>query len=220
LSLTCRRSEVGHDGLQGAVAWAGAQQDQRLRCRRRHVTRLTALLRESLWLADSRTCHYCREPLELADSTFDHIVPRSFDGPTVRWNLVISCEACNNELADAVRKCQCTKCKRALNRFHLNKSRRPVIQVKQSRGALPRTVPQLQERIFERRENLRHRLNALDDQHTMEAAAMGGKLRAFTEVLDLFDGIDSDLWHESMVEALGMKGVTRAHEIYRDRQKQ
>ena len=184
------------------------------------MTRLTMLLRESLWLADSRTCHYCREPLELSDSTFDHIVPRSFDGPTVRWNLVISCKPCNNELADSVRKCQCTKCKRALNRFHLNKNRRPVIQVKQSRGALPRTVPQLQKRMFERRENLRHRLNAFDDQNTMEAAAMGGKMRAYTEILDLLEGINTDLWHESLIEALGMKGMTHAHEIYRSKQNQ
>jgi hypothetical protein len=187
------------------------------------MTRLTKALRETLWLADDRNCHYCREPLDLELSTFDHIVPRTFGGPTVRWNLVISCKPCNGELADAVRKCQCKKCKKALNRYHVAKSRRPMVVVDltpEPPNPRPRSETELIRLLKERHERMRRKLNSFEDHDTAEAAALRGKMKAYVELLDLVEGIERERWTEALeriIETrLGTAGLDQVRRLYKD----
>ena len=68
---------------------------------------MTASVRE-------RTCHYCGV---FGPSTKDHIVPRSLGGPTLPWNLVYSCEPCNQAKRSDWPTCDCVKCGTARARF-------------------------------------------------------------------------------------------------------
>ena len=188
----------------------------------RPMTRLSVALRETLWLEQGRNCHYCREPIELVDVTFDHIVPRTFGGPTARWNLVASCKPCNGELADATRKCVCKKCKRALNRFHIAKARRPTVRAEliPVGSPNPKTQAELIKLLRARRERMRRKLNSLEDHDSLDAAALGGKLRAYTEVLDLIDGVDTGRWEDALAQVvvigLGEAGIGQARQLYKD----
>lgn len=58
-----------------------------------------ACLRNQLWEADPY-CHYCRDHVERADATLDHVVPRSLGGRDDLANLVLACGECNCAKAD------------------------------------------------------------------------------------------------------------------------
>jgi len=56
----------------------------------------TRFCRHNLWLREDRRCMYCRTPLTLKESTFDHVLPRSRGGKTSWENVVIACQPCNH----------------------------------------------------------------------------------------------------------------------------
>jgi hypothetical protein len=176
-------------------------------------------MRGTLWLADDRRCHYCRTEIALSVVTIDHIVPRAFNGPSARWNMVSSCKPCNERLADSVRKCSCKKCKQALNRFHVAKRRRPVKPHIPVGDPAPRTWTELLTLLRARRENMRRRLHLVEDRDTLDAAALGGKIRAYTELLDLIDGIDTSRWEDALTQVieadLGPQGLAKARALYK-----
>ena len=47
------------------------------------------------WAKRGGKCAYCRERLQRADVTGDHVVPRSKGGATHRGNIKAACEDCN-----------------------------------------------------------------------------------------------------------------------------
>ena len=51
-----------------------------------------AFTRFNLFLRDSFSCQYCREPDDL---TFDHLIPKSQGGRTTWENVITACAACN-----------------------------------------------------------------------------------------------------------------------------
>lgn len=60
-----------------------------LSSRRPPLTKINLLAR------DGFTCQYCYKELERADSTIDHVIPRSRGGKTIWENVVIACSQCN-----------------------------------------------------------------------------------------------------------------------------
>lgn len=51
--------------------------------------------RENVYARDGGRCQYCSTKVARAESTYDHVVPRTQGGHT-RWeNIVISCSPCN-----------------------------------------------------------------------------------------------------------------------------
>lgn len=61
-------------------------------------------------------CHYCDQPA----TTVDHIVPDSLGGPSSVWNLLPSCEPCNNKKSSNWPTCSCDKCQLAILTFAQN----------------------------------------------------------------------------------------------------
>jgi len=53
-----------------------------------------------LVLRDRCSCAYCGQVFVLHDLTYDHVVPRSKNGPHTWWNVVGACKACNQLKAD------------------------------------------------------------------------------------------------------------------------
>lgn len=52
---------------------------------------------------DGARCAYCaREFVDLDDATLDHVIPNSIVRHWQEWNLLLSCEACNNAKSDQV----------------------------------------------------------------------------------------------------------------------
>ncbi len=61
---------------------------------------------EDVFARDGGRCVYCGTPTRRLQkglsrapdlATLDHVVPRSMGGPLSRDNLVLACQACNNE---------------------------------------------------------------------------------------------------------------------------
>jgi 5-methylcytosine-specific restriction endonuclease McrA len=53
--------------------------------------------RENIWLRDGCKCQYCGCRVELADYTYDHVIPRAQGGTTVWNNVVAACVPCNQK---------------------------------------------------------------------------------------------------------------------------
>jgi 5-methylcytosine-specific restriction endonuclease McrA len=51
--------------------------------------------RENVFARDSGKCQYCRRPVNRAEATYDHIIPRAHGGRTCWENIVIACVPCN-----------------------------------------------------------------------------------------------------------------------------
>lgn len=49
---------------------------------------------------DAWTCTACGKPLQDADATVDHVVPKSKGGTDADWNLRSLCRKCNSEKGD------------------------------------------------------------------------------------------------------------------------
>jgi len=47
-------------------------------------------------------CKYCRIPLDLENSTLDHIIPLSKGGTNKMENLAVACSDCNNKKGNAI----------------------------------------------------------------------------------------------------------------------
>lgn len=58
-------------------------------------------------------CHYCQVA---PATTRDHIVPKALGGVGATWNLVPSCQKCNQIKSHDVPTCECEKCKLAVKR--------------------------------------------------------------------------------------------------------
>lgn len=59
--------------------------------------------RQTLWYQQKGKCLYCNKPLKSwlsEDSCFDHIYPRSLDGPHINENLALVCYPCNSLKSD------------------------------------------------------------------------------------------------------------------------
>ena len=55
--------------------------------------------RYNVFLRDDFTCQYCNCQLKLQLLTYDHVVPRTLNGPTTWDNVVTSCSPCNAQKA-------------------------------------------------------------------------------------------------------------------------
>lgn len=64
----------------------------RMLTRRKPVVRFS---RENVFARDQGQCQYCGTRLTRAESTYDHVVPRSQGGRTNWENIVIACVPCN-----------------------------------------------------------------------------------------------------------------------------
>jgi len=51
--------------------------------------------RRNIFLRDENQCQYCRQKFTSARLSLDHVVPRSYGGPTTWENIVSACLACN-----------------------------------------------------------------------------------------------------------------------------
>jgi hypothetical protein len=56
--------------------------------------------RRGLYVRDRGRCAYCGETIAFDDSTKDHVVPVSHNGPTSWTNCVLACVPCNAKKAD------------------------------------------------------------------------------------------------------------------------
>ena len=56
--------------------------------RRKQAVRFS---RQNIYIRDSGRCQYCGQHVEMHDSTYDHVVPRSQGGKTCWENIVIAC---------------------------------------------------------------------------------------------------------------------------------
>ena len=52
--------------------------------------------RDTVYYRDHGMCQYCETPLELQQTTYDHVIPRSKGGEHTWENVVMSCKSCNN----------------------------------------------------------------------------------------------------------------------------
>ena len=56
--------------------------------------------RESLYYRDHGMCQYCGTTMNMKQTTYDHVIPRSKGGTHTWDNVVMSCSKCNNVKAD------------------------------------------------------------------------------------------------------------------------
>ena len=56
--------------------------------------------RENVYARDKGKCQYCQKKIARAESTYDHVVPKSRGGRTNWENIVISCSKCNQDKRD------------------------------------------------------------------------------------------------------------------------
>lgn len=64
-----------------------------------HAGRLRSW-RSKIWNAQNRRCLYCECVIAFADSTLDHVVPKSKGGPWKKSNMVVACQPCNQKRGD------------------------------------------------------------------------------------------------------------------------
>jgi 5-methylcytosine-specific restriction endonuclease McrA len=65
-----------------------------LRGRTRRVTTLR-FNRDNVFLRDRGECQYCGRTMQRHESTYDHVVPRRYNGQTTWENIVLACRPCN-----------------------------------------------------------------------------------------------------------------------------
>ena len=58
-------------------------------------------VKEALWYRDNGECFYCGSKLCNKNRTVDHVIPKSKNGSSKTWNLVLSCYECNANKGDA-----------------------------------------------------------------------------------------------------------------------
>ena len=58
-------------------------------------TRGVKFSRQHIYARDKYECQYCSRRLPPSELTYDHVVPRSFGGPTDWHNIVTCCIPCN-----------------------------------------------------------------------------------------------------------------------------
>lgn len=56
--------------------------------------------RVNIYGRDKYQCQYCSKKINLAEGTYDHVVPRSQGGRTEWTNIVTACETCNAKKAN------------------------------------------------------------------------------------------------------------------------
>jgi len=52
--------------------------------------------RKNIFVRDNYTCQYCSKKFEYHKLTYDHVVPKSANGPTTWTNIVTACFPCNS----------------------------------------------------------------------------------------------------------------------------
>jgi len=57
-------------------------------------------IKKTLWSRDGGKCFYCECKLHDENKTVDHVIPKSKNGPSKVWNLVLSCYDCNARKGD------------------------------------------------------------------------------------------------------------------------
>ncbi|MEP5153963.1 HNH endonuclease [Planktotalea sp.] len=63
--------------------------------RQYHKRRNAPFTRYNLFLRDGFCCQYCGVKKSARDLTFDHVMPRSRNGPATFENIVAACQTCN-----------------------------------------------------------------------------------------------------------------------------
>ena len=53
-----------------------------------------------IWVLSDSACDYCGAELEYADTTLDHVIPVSRQGPNTFGNIVCACSRCNSSKGD------------------------------------------------------------------------------------------------------------------------
>lgn len=51
-------------------------------------------------LNKSPQCNYCKRPINVANSSLDHVVAKAKGGVSARTNLVLACKKCNGSKGD------------------------------------------------------------------------------------------------------------------------
>lgn len=140
--------------------------------------------RDLAWKRSGYSCHYCDRFTPERERTLDHVVPKAFGGPDANWNLVASCEPCNGDFGDSVRKCDCRDCGKVIQRFHrMRRDERRngvVVWTRTHRGD-----DELLDEITKRIAKVQRRISRMHDPGTHEAAALRGKMAGMREVLGL-----------------------------------
>jgi len=65
----------------------------------RGIAHTPTFSRYNVFLRDDFTCQYCNCQFKADLLTYDHVVPRTLNGPTTWDNVVTSCSPCNNQKA-------------------------------------------------------------------------------------------------------------------------
>lgn len=66
---------------------------------RRHK-KPTKFSRINIYGRDNYSCQYCGAKKQIAELSYDHVVPRSHGGKTTWTNIVTACETCNRKKAN------------------------------------------------------------------------------------------------------------------------
>ena len=67
--------------------------------KKKRKTGYTPPRKEILLEQQEGRCHYCKDPLEIEDATWDHVIPKSKGGKRGS-NLVVACKRCNSAKGD------------------------------------------------------------------------------------------------------------------------
>jgi hypothetical protein len=60
-------------------------------------TRRMRNVRKRFYAAQDGLCFYCRKPMHIENSTFDHLHPQALGGKDNIENLILACQPCNYE---------------------------------------------------------------------------------------------------------------------------
>ncbi len=94
--LTCLEKHEGEDYIQTANSELRVPRILRLTRFDRMPAQTLRFSRKNLFARDDHTCQYCGKSEPVHKLSLDHVIPRSYGGPTTWENIVCCCLRCNN----------------------------------------------------------------------------------------------------------------------------
>ncbi len=94
--LTCLEKHEGEDYIQTANSELRVPRILRLTRFDRMPAQTLRFNRKNLFARDDHTCQYCGKSEPVHKLSLDHVIPRSYGGPTTWENIVCCCLRCNN----------------------------------------------------------------------------------------------------------------------------
>ena len=82
--------KIGHPSLD--MNWPAVV----ARNKQSRVRESVRFARDTVYYRDHGKCQYCEKPLDIRQTTYDHVIPKSKGGTHTWENVVISCSSCNH----------------------------------------------------------------------------------------------------------------------------